>query len=96
MTLATVIVVADARKKDHSTWHLACVVVSSWFVGATGPAVILQLFFKDTQPTLSWHAWSLAGFFCGLSGWGAVQLFQRNVPKYLQYLWSKFFPSSLP
>lgn len=94
--LATVIVVADARKKDHSTWHLACVVVSSWFVGSTGPAVLMQLFAGPVQPILSWHAWSMAGFACGLSGWGMVRIFQRNMPAYLELLWQKIIAFLTP
>lgn len=73
--LATLIAVAEARKKDRSTWHLACVIIGSWFTGATWPAIMVHLWYPDHFAVLSWQVWAMGGFGVALVGWSIVHAF---------------------
>lgn len=70
--LGTLIPVAESRKKDRTTWHLACVIIASWFTGATAPAIGVHLVSPEMFALLSWQFWAMLGFIGALLGWSVM------------------------
>ncbi len=100
---ASVIVLMVIRRLDQTVWNAVAAFIGSIVGGVAFPGALFGwcqwagYISEQTHVFITWHAWMLFGFICGLGGWAAAQAiyhaFVELLPGMVRWLIRKFIPT---